>query len=25
VNVSDMYAPRIFARSAMGSLTVAPR
>ena len=25
VNVSDMYAPRVFARSAMGSLTVAPR
>ena len=25
VNVSDMYAPRVYARSAMGSLTVAPR
>ena len=25
VNVSDMYAPRVNARSAMGSLTVAPR
>ena len=25
VNVSDMYAPRAYARSAMGSLTVAPR
>jgi len=25
VAVSDMYAPRVFARSAMGSVTVAPR
>ncbi|MBX9942483.1 MAG: alpha-2-macroglobulin family protein, partial [Reyranella sp.] len=25
VNVSDMYAPRVFARSAMGRVTVAPR
>ncbi|MFO1082651.1 MAG: alpha-2-macroglobulin [Reyranellaceae bacterium] len=25
VNVSDMYAPRIYGRSAMGSVTVAPR
>ena len=25
VNVSDMYAPRVYARSAMGSVTVAPR
>ena len=24
-NVSDMYAPRVYARSAMGSVTVAPR
>ena len=24
VNVSDMYAPRIYARSAMGHLTIAP-
>jgi uncharacterized protein YfaS (alpha-2-macroglobulin family) len=25
VHVSDMYAPRIYARSAMGSVTIAPR
>jgi uncharacterized protein YfaS (alpha-2-macroglobulin family) len=25
VNVSDMYAPRIYGRSAMGSVTIAPR
>ncbi|MDP2333787.1 MAG: alpha-2-macroglobulin [Reyranella sp.] len=25
VNVSDMYAPRVYARSAMGHVTVAPR
>jgi uncharacterized protein YfaS (alpha-2-macroglobulin family) len=25
VNVSDMYAPRVYARSAMGNVTVAPR
>ncbi len=25
VNVSDMYAPRVYARSAMGRVTVAPR
>ena len=25
VNVSDMYAPRVYARSAMGSVTVTPR
>ena len=25
VNVSDMYAPRVYARSGMGSVTIAPR
>jgi uncharacterized protein YfaS (alpha-2-macroglobulin family) len=25
VHVSDMYAPRIYARSAMGHVTIAPR
>jgi alpha-2-macroglobulin len=25
VNVSDMYSPRVFARSPMGSVTIAPR
>ena len=25
VNVSDMYAPRIYARSDMGRVTIAPR
>ena len=25
VHVSDMYAPRVYARSAMGSVTIAPR
>ena len=24
-NVSDMYAPRVYGRTAMGSVTVAPR
>ena len=25
VNVSDMYAPRVYARSGMGRVTIAPR
>jgi uncharacterized protein YfaS (alpha-2-macroglobulin family) len=25
VNVSDMYAPRIYGRTAMGTVTIAPK